>query len=260
MAGIGLNLLHFAGKYQDNDKRQSALRVVDQMVSRMEQMEMGRTDPRYISTPDYPAGLMQGFSGPALFLVRAYEDTGDTALLDLAERAIRRDLRYCTISGDTLQVDEGWRLMPYLDGGSMGIAIALSAFLEHREITEFRATMSTIRLAAVPQFVIHAGLLHGRCSMIFALTHLERPQQVNDWSRPLAGHMRRLAWHAVAYQGEIAFPGDFLRRLSMDLATGAAGVLLAIGAACGEPDSDLPFHSRRGPAETTTTSEGGESR
>ena len=43
--------------------------------------------------------------------------------------------------------------------------------------------------------------------------------------------MRNLAWHALPYGGGTAFPGTGLLRLSMDLATGTAGVLLALGAA-----------------------------
>jgi hypothetical protein len=43
--------------------------------------------------------------------------------------------------------------------------------------------------------------------------------------------VRRLAWHAVDYGDGLAFPGDMLLRLSMDLGTGTAGVLLSVGAA-----------------------------
>ena len=39
-----------------------------------------------------------------------------------------------------------------------------------------------------------------------------------------------MAWHAVPHEGHTAFVGDQLARLSMDLATGSAGVLLALSA------------------------------
>jgi len=42
---------------------------------------------------------------------------------------------------------------------------------------------------------------------------------------------RALSWHALPYGGGLAFPGEQLMRLSMDLATGTAGVLLALAAA-----------------------------
>jgi len=59
----------------------------------------------------------------------------------------------------------------------------------------------------------------------------------------IAAHARRMAWHAVGYQGGVAFPGDSLFRLSMDLATGTAGVLLAMAAALAPQGGTLPFHA-----------------
>lgn len=45
----------------------------------------------------------------------------------------------------------------------------------------------------------------------------------------------------MPYQGHLAFPGDQMMRLSMDLNTGTAGCLLALGAALGEQPAALPF-------------------
>jgi hypothetical protein len=53
--------------------------------------------------------------------------------------------------------------------------------------------------------------------------------------------VRRLNWHAVSYRGHMTFPGDQLLRLSMDLGSGTAGVLLALGAALHDQPVHLPF-------------------
>ena len=60
-----------------------------------------------------------------------------------------------------------------------------------------------------------------------------------------ADHIRRLGWHALAHAGELAFPGDQLFRLSLDLGTGSAGTLLALAAASGRPTARLPFLAPR---------------
>jgi hypothetical protein len=60
----------------------------------------------------------------------------------------------------------------------------------------------------------------------------------------VAAHVRRLEWHAMSYGGHLAFPGGHLLRLSMDMATGTAGVLLALGAALHEDPVHLPFLGR----------------
>ena len=57
----------------------------------------------------------------------------------------------------------------------------------------------------------------------------------------VVAQIRRLAWHALSYKGGLAFPGEKLLRLSMDLATGTGGVLLALGAALHDAPVYLPF-------------------
>ncbi|MDQ4112929.1 MAG: hypothetical protein M3306_17830, partial [Actinomycetota bacterium] len=46
---------------------------------------------------------------------------------------------------------------------------------------------------------------------------------------------------ALPYGGGLAFPGNQLLRLSMDLGSGTAGVLLALGAAFHDEPVHLPF-------------------
>jgi len=58
----------------------------------------------------------------------------------------------------------------------------------------------------------------------------------------VAANVRRLAWHAIGYRGGTAFPGETLFRLSMDLATGTAGVLLSLARALSPEGAELPCH------------------
>jgi hypothetical protein len=74
----------------------------------------------------------------------------------------------------------------------------------------------------------------GRAGLIAALA----AHQPDDPA--LARHLDRLSLHAVPHNGTIAFPGHQLLRLSMDLHTGGAGILLALHAAKHRM-STLPF-------------------
>jgi hypothetical protein len=71
--------------------------------------------------------------------------------------------------------------------------------------------------------------------------------------------VRGLGWHALPYADGLAFPGDRLLRLSMDLATGSAGVLLALGAALHDRPVTLPFFglptAAAGPEPTSSRKE-----
>jgi hypothetical protein len=68
-----------------------------------------------------------------------------------------------------------------------------------------------------------------------------RASGISQLDAAIADHVRRLGWHALQYEGHLAFPGERLLRLSMDLATGTAGVLLAVGAALHDEPVHLPF-------------------
>src|SRR5262249_21222907 len=120
LAGIGLNLAHFAGLTGDPSLRENALPAADHVAARVG----GENAVGDISGGAHPrAGLMYGSAGIALLFLRLYEQLGQPVLLDLAQTALRQDLRRCIVrEGDgSMQVNEGWRTMPYLADGSVGI-------------------------------------------------------------------------------------------------------------------------------------------
>jgi serine/threonine protein kinase len=226
LAGIGLNHLNFHRRTAESAFLRAAEEVADRLMARL------RRPP----APGYQAGLMYGSAGPALFLVRLYEATGQETLLDHAGAALRRELDACEWTQDgTLQVDEGWRLIPYLATGSTGIGLVLHEYLRHRPDADFEKAQQGIAKAAEPEFVVQAGLFNGRAGLLAYLLHTAGDRAT------IEQHVRNLGWHAVSHQGGVAFIGDQLMRLSMDLATGSAGVLLTLGAALGERGPGLPF-------------------
>lgn len=229
LAGVALNLSYFAAATGEPALWDLTWRSADLVADRL-----GRDDHAR-------AGLLHGSSGPALLFLRLFERTHDRSLLDLAATAIRQDLRRCVLLEDgSLHVNEGWRTMPYLAAGSVGIGIMMREYLAHREDEEFARAVATIRGAAAAQFYVASGLFAGRAGVVLALGHEFAPGAAAH-DPVVAAHVRRLAWHALTHQGHLAFPGDGLLRLSMDLAGGTAGVLLALGAALHDGAVHLPF-------------------
>ena len=208
-----------------------------------------------------PVGLLRGASGKALLFIRMYERTGNPGYLDAAESAIAADLAQCvTDRHGALQVnDNGWRTLPYVGGGSAGIGMVIDQFTAHRGEDAFADAARGIRLAANSGFYVQAGLFNGRAGMIASLASARDAAQAGDdggreaAARVIGTHVDRLAWHAVRYGGGLAFPGDMLLRLSMDLGTGTAGVLLGTAAALAPDGAVLPFFARpaRLPARAT---------
>jgi len=233
IAGIGLNLLHLAGRTGETALRDAAFRAAAIAADRL-----GGVDAvPEVSGGRHPhAGLTRGSSGTALFFLRMYEQTGDRAHLDLAATALRQDLRRCVTRPDgALEVDEGWRTMPYLAEGSIGIGLVLDHYLRHRPDDEFARASAAIARAARSPLYVQPGLFAGRAGIVAYLG-------LRDPGGPdLSAQVRRLAWHALPYGGGLAFPGEQLLRLSMDLATGTAGVLLALAVARHERPVALPL-------------------
>ncbi|MQS08925.1 class III lanthionine synthetase LanKC [Streptomyces alkaliphilus] len=236
LAGIGLTLDHLADAGAGEAARRGAESIAERFADH----------PSLVGPvgPDSRAGLLHGASGAALFLIRRYERDGETARLDAAGAALRRDLSRCVPDrSGTLLVDEGSRLMPYVGAGSVGIAMVLDAYLAHRPHEEDLArARAAILPAARSRFYVQPGLFRGRAGMILHLARTPLDGPAKDRERDLSEQVDAMAWYAVALGGGTAFPGDQMMRLSMDLATGTAGCLLALTAAR-EPDRGigLPF-------------------
>jgi predicted Ser/Thr protein kinase len=228
LAGIGLNFLALGPDFAE-----PAQRAIEVCADRLG----GPEDVPEISGGDNPrAGLLHGSSGAALLFLHAYERSGDKALLDKAADALRQDLRRCVVSRDgSLQVNQGWRHLPYLGEGSVGIALVLSRYLTHRPDEELSGVLADLLKVTRSRYFVQSGLLAGRAGMIAALAMLDRAHPA------LPGQLRGLHWHALPYADGLAFPGDQLLRLSMDLATGTAGVLVALAAALDDSPVFLPF-------------------
>jgi hypothetical protein len=181
-----------------------------------------------------------------LLFIRMFERTGDPGYLDLASAALGADLDRCVSNGNgALMVDEGWRSMPYLDGGSAGIGLVVDDFLAHRRDAGFEGAAAGIQAAACSTYYAQPGLFRGRAGMMLYLSRGQRADRVACDPR-VAAHVHRLAWHAIRYRGGTAFPGESLFRLSMDLATGTAGILLGLARALSPHGGELPCH---GPAQ-----------
>ena len=234
LAGIGLNFLHFAERTGEPVFRQAGMRAVELVAERLgDEESVAETSGR-----EHPfAGLFQGSSGPALLLMRAYDETGDTGYLDLAAVALRQDLRRCVVrTNGSLEVNEGWRTMPYLDTGSIGVGLALDEYLARRHDDRFAEASRGAHIAAQSPMYILPGLLEGRAGILLYLA----TRSLDPIADPhVTKQVRGLAWHAIPYGGGLAFPGTGLRRLSMDLATGNAGILLALASVL----HDAPVHA-----------------
>jgi len=225
LPGVALTLLSVEAQHPGAGER--ARQLGEELIRRAE-----RTPPRdRVAT--HRGGLFAGASGSALLGLRLYETSGDRRFLELAEWGIDADLATLTSApDDSLHVNEGWRIIPYLGFGSAGIGLVLAQFLDLVPGSErHHRTLENIIAAATSPFSAQVGLLHGRAGLIHVLAAVERLGFGFSVAREARQrHLQALDLHAVrgAVTDEVRFAGDGLLRVSCDLASGAAGVLATL--------------------------------
>ncbi|WP_086576560.1 class III lanthionine synthetase LanKC [Streptosporangium minutum] len=243
LAGAGLNLLHFSELTGDEGLLTEALDIGERLAA-----ELGDGDSGMF-TPQGRVGLEHGLTGVASYFLRLHGTTGETRHLDLAGLALRREIgRGQVLPDGGFCLLESNRYLAYLGTGSGGLALVLSQYLGRRAEPDFADVVDGVRRACRAPFVRHPSLFMGRAGTIATFHLLGRPED-----RPvLREHVRRLGWHALLYQGHLAFPGNQLMRLSMDLETGSAGVLVALSVAFNQSASVIPVLDLRSPAFEAT--------
>jgi hypothetical protein len=226
IAGAGLTLLHFGFTA-------TAQEYGDRLVALVDGRDAGLAPPG--------VGLQDGWSGIAAFLVRLYEVSGHPSYLDAAAAAVRRDLDRCVLDRKGgLQVDAPPRYLLYLATGSCGIAMAAHDVLTHRAEPDLRAARDRVLGALRAELVTEPGLFEGRAGLMFTAAYLSGADP--DLAAEIIDiHRRRFRWYAIDIDGRPTYPGRWLVRLSMDLATGGAGVLHALHSASRPGAAALPL-------------------
>ncbi|MER5671457.1 class III lanthionine synthetase LanKC [Pseudonocardia alni] len=244
LAGIGLNQLHLAQRHDEPASLAAAVRSGERVAA-----ALASGGPCGIDRPPGAlgrardagthGGLLRGWSGPCLLFLGLLDATGDDRWARAASRALGRDLDLCVGAADgTLQVDGGFRTLPYLEVGSAGIALAADALLARTDDDRARTALDALSAACDSEFVAEPNLFFGRAGLLAVSARLAQSARANVDTAKVMGHLARMEWHSLAFHGHVSFPGDGCSRLSMDMGTGNAGVLCAIGSAL---DVKRPF-------------------
>ena len=189
-------------------------------------------------------GLFWGLTGVVLTDLVVYAVTGVEESLVRARGRLRADLDACvtTSTGEVMVDDrEKNRVLPYIEWGSAGVLLVASAV---ERITGEPVLTSQERdgivKACSSTFYIYPGLDHGRAGILVTLT------AAGEHYRVEADRQAGLLLDSLLTHGEQALViGDGLIRLSSDLGTGAAGVVLALHAyRSRQPYLGLPISAR----------------
>ncbi|CAK7281291.1 class III lanthionine synthetase LanKC [Streptomyces misionensis] len=237
LAGTALAQLYFARTTGDDDALKYALAAGEQLAARA-----AAGPPRRGHV-----GLLRGRSGGALLPLGLYRHTGDPAWLDAARTLLDSDVRALGWRDEGDEPGEGtagpvgWApnspgSMPQLAAGGAGAALVLADYLDHRPDPALARVRDSVLDAARDAMPRTAGLFHGWAGVALTLRRLGGEPTARQRERLLDV----LGLFRVEHEGRPAFLGHENLRLSTDLATGGAGVLLALHALGGRPGA-LPL-------------------
>lgn len=258
-AGTALGLLV-------HHRRTGEQRWLDQAQRLLERVPDGVELTSQLSSANR-SGLVGGRAGVALALYHLHRLTGDSHLFERGMRLLQEELAYAqpipkgglgfkTAHGDS-------RVYPYLFAGSAGYATVLTRYLTHRPDAEFGAHADTdINAADVLErclrscsirFAVFPGLFSGLAGLAVVLAdagnRLGRPELIDA----ALVSARSLFRYAIPHKDGVVWLGEPGQRISADLWSGSAGILLAmrhlIDAA---PDTETPSDLLRSRPDNTT--------
>lgn len=178
------------------------------------------------------SGLSQGRPGLALALYYLSRLTGDTGHLDRGTRLLRDELKYALpmdndatgFRGSTVDT----RNLDYLHVGSAGYAHVVARYLTCADEPDLATVLERCLRTLTIRFTVAGGLFPGQAGLAFVqgeIADLHDRPELRDAELD-AG--RALFKYAVPHASGVRWPGGYGHRLSAELWSGSAGVLLAL--------------------------------
>lgn len=185
-------------------------------------------------------GYWQGWTGPALFFLRMYQSTNDKRYLNLAYRALNRDITRLKATQERVPASSSHQV-PIDTSVARGTA---GMWLVGKQIGPAATVMSDLEgdlqwlseMSANAPVVAGPSILFGLSGSLLASEHCH---EVRRNCRSVALDLFRVK--VGDYQ---AYVGEEFLRLSMDFGTGATGVALAIKDRQEGTSESLPFLSK----------------
>ncbi|WP_432703317.1 class III lanthionine synthetase LanKC [Lysinibacillus sphaericus] len=208
-------------------------------------IEINRLKEEPLKVTDWMAvdiGVIDGLSGVSLFYSALFSATQNRKYLEKAESLLIEDLKSTKIddvSGILQTLDNRNRLLPYLSGGSIGVAISIWFFNHVSGQDLYRQEMDAILKTSKVHCTISGSLFDGAGSFLLI------PSMVKDGENRqeiLKDVFRLLNLFLIEKNDYYIYPGQFSYRLADDVYTGSSGIVLALmGVVRGNPLYWLPL-------------------
>lgn len=223
LAGIGLAFLA-TNIYLSIDKYQTQIeKIASILCAKMEENIVPETiDPDFVNI-----GLLDGWTGVAMFFSALYRSTQKDKWLKNAIIALSKDIEKGTFTEElSFQVKDGFRVLPYLAGGSAGIGIGILEIQDLLKNHIWGYEMSGIAKVLNSICCYNEGLFRGVAGLFLLGTAI---QTQTDIEVNLESVFEIFKLFLITNEkGYFRCPGDYGLKLSDDIFSGTSGILLAM--------------------------------
>lgn len=228
LAGVGLSLLRAADHFENSAYRSAALRYARELINRINGFaNKSERHPRLEETDTTPTGLLYGWSGVAYFLMQFKDDPQAQDVYDYGVKLASVELVNCySAEGMFLIKAPDQRLLPYLSMGSVGLLPTLALL----DIDKKQQMISGIAEATMARPCAHFGLFKGFVGLLWGADFIDKTGLLVHDSSCFDKAYTSLPLYLLSNEALPVTPGDFMYRMSCDLATGASGLLAVLSA------------------------------
>lgn len=224
LAGIGLALLSVSSDPIFEDFLPKCIKIANQLKEALvNNIKIITLDSDFVTM-----GLIDGWAGVSLFFTALYRATNNKVWMDLSITALSKDIDNCKLDDiGVMQIDDKTRYLPYLAGGSIGIAIAIYQIRDLGDSQKWSKEFESISKLIKTRICYNPGLFRGMCSFL-ELYNVRHCYDGYVSKQDIDRILNQLMLFMVENGDKIRCPGDYGYRYSYDLFSGSAGVLLAL--------------------------------
>jgi len=228
-AGWGMTELQFYSHFGDPVHLQRALEASEVLQSRLENAPNGYC---WSDAGQRECGIAHGTSGISLFFLYLYLATGDEQFWRVGRTALNYVLGCAYANSDgasTWFVSEGApTVTPYWRWGSAGIGMVIARYNFVRPEDELGESLERVLIDADRRYCMYPGRFFGLAGIGEFLVDLRSLYPSATAERALANVLEGIRMFGMERPSGVAFAGEGGLRISSDLGTGGAGVVMLL--------------------------------
>lgn len=220
LAGIGIAFACIGTEENNEEYLSQSKQITQTLLDKVDNEEL----PIGTDWQSYNAGILDGHTGISIFLTLLYEITRNEKYLSFSEMLIERELTKSISSEDgslRLLDSKTNRMYPYLSNGSIGLGLAITALNRTDKCFSFQDELEAIIKATDYRIVLEPGLFDGIGGFLLANCFQENTILTEEI-------LEVLNLFLIEHEDTYLVPGKMFYKLSSDVHTGVAGVILGM--------------------------------